>query len=284
MTGEPLPLPPGLPPGPLLIGATGGSGTRAVAQLVHRAGVWIGSELNDSWDALPLGLYSNRWIDRFWSATAGWRHPLPAELRGAMAEDLAQVLRGHLKPLLEGPERGRWTAWGWKEPRCMYLLPFWCSLFPGLRFLHLLRDGRDMAFSGNQNQLAKHGATVLGPAWAERSQPERSIALWARVNSRVAAYGEKTLKERYLAVRFEALCASPAEAGGRVLAFFGLSPELAERAVEVVSPPATVGRFLGHDPKVVAHLEAIAAPALARFGYPVPWRSRLRGLLASLLR
>lgn len=279
MTDEPLSLPPGLPPGPLLVGATGGSGTRAVAQLLHRAGVWIGPELNDSWDALPLGLYSNRWIDRFWAATGGWRQPLPAELRGAMVEDLAQVLRDHLQPLLEGPERGRWAAWGWKEPRCMYLLPFWCSLFPGLRFLHLLRDGRDMAFSGNQNQLAKHGATVLGSGWAARPPAERSIALWARVNSRVAAFGEKTLKERYLAVRFEELCAVPTQVARRILAFFGLPPELAGGAAEVVAPPATVGRFRGQDPEVVARLEAIAAPALARFGYLVSWRSRLRRLL-----
>lgn len=166
----------------------------------------------------------------------------------------------------------------------MYLVPFWCSLFPRLRFLHLLRDGRDMAFSGNQNQLAKHGATVLGSGWAARSPAERSIALWARVNSRVADIGEETLEERYLAVRFEELCVAPTQVAGRILAFFGLPPELAGGAAGVVAPPATVGRFREQDPKVVAHLEAIAAPALARFGYPVPWRSRLRRLLARLRR
>lgn len=284
MTSEDFHLPGGLPPGPCLIGATGGSGTRAVAQLVHRAGVWIGGELNESWDALPLGLYSNRWIDRSWAATAGWRRPLPEELRRAMAEDLARVLEAHLRPLGDEAERSRWLAWGWKEPRCMYLLPFWCSLFPSLRFLHLLRDGRDMAFSSNQNQLVKHGGTVLGRGWKGRPQPERSAALWARMNTLVADFAVRALRDRYLPVRFEELCAAPSQVAGRILAFFGLPPELAGEAAEVVAPPATVGRFRGQDPEVVARLEAIAAPALARFGYPVPRRSRLRELLARLRR
>ena len=34
---------------------------------------------------------------------------------------------------------------------------------PKLRFVHWMRDGRDMAFSENQQQLRKHGETVLGP-------------------------------------------------------------------------------------------------------------------------
>ena len=72
----------------------------------------------------------------------------------AAAELRALVARQHAEA------DGR--PWGWKEPRSVYLLPFLAAELPGLRFLHVVRDGRDMAFSENQVQLRKHGDAVLG--------------------------------------------------------------------------------------------------------------------------
>ncbi len=50
---------------------------------------------------------------------------------------------------------------------------------PGFRFLHFMRDGRDMAFSENQQQLRKHGDAVLTGEAARWKKPARSIALWS---------------------------------------------------------------------------------------------------------
>ncbi len=72
--------------------------------------------------------------------------------------------------------------------------------FPDLKFIHVVRDGRDMALSSNQNQLRKHGGAIL--TWNERffrSKPERSLLLWARVNLHAAEFGESNLRENYLA-------------------------------------------------------------------------------------
>src|SRR6266581_3850267 len=85
----------------------------------------------------------------------------------------------------------------WQEinaPRSIYLLPFLRAELPTLKFIHVLRDGRDMALSQNQNQLRKHGAAVL--SWRERlfsSMPERAITLWDRVNLRAAEIGESEM-------------------------------------------------------------------------------------------
>ena len=87
-------------------------------------------------------------------------------------------------------EPGR--PWGWKEPRSIYLLPFLHRHLPSLRFLHVVRDGRDMALSANQNQLRKHGDAAAIPA--DLSPPERSIALWSWVNLTAARYGEEHLR------------------------------------------------------------------------------------------
>ena len=47
---------------PLIIGATGGSGTRVVARIVQRAGYDLGTYLNEANDALALRPFHDRWI------------------------------------------------------------------------------------------------------------------------------------------------------------------------------------------------------------------------------
>jgi GT2 family glycosyltransferase len=235
-------LPDGLEPG--VIGATGGSGTRVIAEIVQRGGMFVGSDLNRSLDALDFAAFSDRWVGREQPPRAA------AELRSL-------VLRQHE----EAGER----SFGWKEPRSVYLLPFLAAELPGLRFLHLVRDGRDMALSSNQVQLRKHGDAILGRS----DEPEalRSISLWREVNLRAADFGERELGERYLRIRFEDLCARPVEATAEVLRFFGLAGDAAQIAAEVVQAPPTLGRWRQAEPELQGRLSERAADALERFGY-----------------
>jgi hypothetical protein len=233
------------PLGPVVIGATGGSGTRVVARIARRGGMFLGSDLNRSEDALDFAAFSDRWIDRL------ERGERPAE---PVAELRALVARQHAEAA------GR--PWGWKEPRSIYLLSVLDDELPALRFLHVVRDGRDMAFSDNQVQLRKHGDAVLGPSQGE-PEVERSIALWREVNLRAADHGGR-LGERYLRIRFEDLAAEPAATTGRILAFLGLDGDAERIAAEEVGAPGTIGRWRGRE---VGALEAVAGDALARFGY-----------------
>lgn len=154
-------LPPGLElpaNGPHVIGATGGSGTRVVARLFRSGGVFIGTNLNLSEDAIEFGAYSDRWINKFMTRAPSSLEPA---FEKQMTEDLRQVLERHCSSdELQGS-----TPWGWKEPRSIYLLPFWGRQFHSLKFLHVVRDGRDIAYSSNQNQLNKHGRALL--TWRE---------------------------------------------------------------------------------------------------------------------
>jgi Sulfotransferase family len=158
--------------------------------------------------------------------------------------------------------------WGWKAPRSVYLLPFLHGQFPNLKFIHVIRDGRDMALSGNQNQLNKHGAAVLG--WSERlfrSKPERSILLWERVNLHAAEFGESKLHQDYLRVRFEDLCEKPVETTAHVIKFLGArnDPEAVARAE--ISPPSTLQRWRTYPPALIAKLEQLGGDSLRKFGY-----------------
>ena len=105
-----------------------------------------------------------------------------------MEDDLAVTLEEHRRPL---PENA--LAWGWKEPRSIYLISFFDTVMPGFRFLHFMRDGRDMAFSENQQQLKKHGDAVLSGI-PRRKKQLRSIALWSTMNTQAADFGERHMR------------------------------------------------------------------------------------------
>jgi len=248
-------VPRGLP-GPYIIGATGGSGTRVVARIVRAGGLYIGTTLNPSEDALLFGHYSNRWINAF---TADGRS---LDLQAKMTEDLERVLREHLAGLDDTAR-----AWGWKEPRSSYLLPFFHEQFPGLKFLHVVRDGRDMAYSANQNQLTKHRDALLDSSELTWPEPLQSIALWARLNTRVADYGEQRLRGQYARIRFEDLCREPVKTIGRVLEFFGLEGDVESMARTEVASPASLARWRSQPPETIEALNRQAGSALRRFGY-----------------
>ena len=238
-----------------MIGATGGSGTRAVARILREAGLFTGVELNESEDAWKLGDYSDRWINVLLSHRDG---SLPADVERAMLDDLGVLLSEHCAPL----EPGR--PWGWKEPRSIYLLPFLHRHLPALRFLHVVRDGRDMALSANQNQLRKHGEAA--PIPFDLSPPERSMALWSWANVTAARYGEEHLRDHYLRIRFEDLCARPVEVAGRMIEFLGLTgdPTAVSHAIEA---PASLGRWRAEPRATIEALEKQGGAALVELGY-----------------
>ena len=225
--------------------------------------MYIGLNLNPYEDALEFSYYSDRWINQY---LVSRREGQQAALAKEMAGDLSSVVAGHCAGV-----PGEAIRWGWKEPRSIYLVPFLRSQLPTLRFLHFVRDGRDMAFSENQKQLRKHGSAALDglierqlPVPSE--QPFRSIALWSWINQAAADFGERELGPDYLRVRFEDLCAEPRTIVERIYAFFGLEGDV-DAAASEVKPPKTIMRWRTQPRELVARLERDAGPALRRFGY-----------------
>jgi hypothetical protein len=228
-------------------------------QIVRRAGVFMGANLNLCGDALDLSRFDWEWGLKYVRARSGQR-----SLAGRMATDHYEALRRHLDSLGDKPP----ALWGWKHPHSYLLLPFLRRLHPGLRFVHVLRDGRDMAFSANQRQVRHYGPVALG-AGLTGPAPVRSAAYWACANALAAEDCDRELDGRYLRVRFEDLCADPETAVRRLVAFIGVgtAAELVTAAVREVCPPASIGRWRGADRPLAAAVTKAARPALRRFGY-----------------
>ncbi len=248
--------------GPNVIGGTGGSGTRVIARIARRGGLYIGEDLNQAEDARQLGAWGRRWIDPYLALRSVERDGIDRpEVRARMHADLDAVLRLHCRAVERQPR-----PWGWKTPRSIFLLPFLDERFPALRFVHVIRDGRDVAFSERQGQLVKHGRAVLG-AEQEEGGPLASMALWNRVNLDAADYGERRLPGRYLRVRLEDVIARPVASVERILGFLGLEADAEAIAREEVDRPESLGRWRDQDPALLGELDRVGAEALRRFGY-----------------
>jgi hypothetical protein len=266
---------------PVVIFGTGGSGTRVLQLLADRAGYFMGANLNAPGDSLEVGQFMQRWLNRYltksnWieemcreSGPGKFGHPR------AMANDFRSAIESHRAGLEDGP-------WGWKSPKTILMLPFVHEMYPAMKAVHLVRDGRDMAFSRNQNQVRAKGHKVLSAADLEQRRPIRSIKFWARVNVAAARYGTtRFVNGNYLRLRYEDVCSDPGEAVVRLLDFLDCpASRESMRAVasEVVQPsPSTTGSRMGRrpswkekkekNPALAEEIQRAGADALREFGY-----------------
>jgi hypothetical protein len=246
---------------PIVIGATGGSGTRVIAAILRRAGYFFGTNLNDAIDSQEFPQLYDRWINRYVLRDIA---PLFAEEEALMVADFRASIDRHRSTIPADD-----SPWGWKEPRNIYMLPFWDELYPAMKFIHVIRDGRDMAFSANQNQLRKHAGAVLRRPAGEVPDPLRSALLWAALNSQAASYGETQMPGRYLRVRYETLCSDPVNSVAQVFRFLGVDNR--ENAAELageISPAASIGRWRKMaDGSTLESIHSGIADVLQRFGY-----------------
>jgi hypothetical protein len=142
------------------------------------------------------------------------------------------------------------------------------SVYPDAPTAQLVRDGRDMAYSKNQNQLEDCDPIVPDGL---RSAPEavRSIHLWSRVNLAGLAYLRERKDGNHLVLRYEDLCAEPSTQMSRLLDHLGVpyTDAALERADEIIKLSSSTGRWReAPADELEAVLEA-GRPALTEFGY-----------------
>jgi hypothetical protein len=230
----------------------------------------MGSRLTQARDSQDLINFFEKWINPYVSHTR-WLQTILEE--GAvrsdppsheMEQDFTRAIEGHRDALAD-----KAAPWGWKGPRGMYVLPFLHEHYPNMRVIHLIRDGRDMAYSKNQHEL-RHSEAALDGDFRALPEPVHSIKIWSRLNLATALYGEQELRQRYLRVRFEDLCSDPPTTVARILTFFGSEipdEEVREIANTAVNPPLTSHRWRARDAHELEPVLLEGALALEHFGY-----------------
>lgn len=262
-----------LRPDPLVIGASGGSGTRVFAKLARQAGFFMGRSLNRSEDSAPFVDFYDAWTPLYLKREGR----LSDQERRAVDEDFACALRRHLTGLPHAE-----VPWGVKSPRSLLFLAFWARHYPRMRFLHVVRHGGDMASSGNQREFQMYRALLLTRQERQRFRQTREIAYWCKANLPAAAFGARRLKDRYLMVRFEDLCREPSQEIARIFQWLEVSDaRRVEAAAAEVAPPSTIGRWQRAPLGQVHALLKNGRPGLERFGY---WDGEAWGELDRAMR
>lgn len=145
-------------------------------------------------------------------------------------------------------------------------------LWPDARFIHLVRDGRDVALSTLPTGRA-------GTVW-------RAIRWWVEAEQLWERMEHKLPIERQLTVHYEKLTSAPERELRRICQFLGVafSPELLRYNVSEVRA-APVGKWRDADPADVAAAEYEGARWLLQHGYVLSGRVRPPSLFrATLLR
>jgi Sulfotransferase family len=203
-----------------------------------------------------------------------WDLPVDAvrmELDSAASAPYADLVRAAYRAYarLQGKSR-----WGDKTPRYVEHIKFLAGLIPDARFIHLVRDGRNVALS--------YADVPFGPKTVARA-----AELWSR---RVAAgldAGRVLTAGRYLELRYEQLVDDTTEQVKAVCDYLNLDfdpgmldyTERARSAVlprasrfnpNVTKPPIAAVRSWEEamPPRHVEIFEAVAGPLLSKLGYP----------------
>jgi len=216
-------------------------------------------------------------LDRIGQLNRNWRNMVDDTecfYRGLSGRALRHVLDALYRRKILDHDAVRW---GDKTPSYVRYIPVLNRIFPTSQFVHVIRDGRDVALSAQQK-------------WGhERWYMDIYYLLknWVRNVEKGCEDGHRLGPDRYLDICYEDLVQNPADTVKGVCSFLGerFDPALLDHTklarqqvgpsghVEVRKPisASSVGRWRSEmkptDRKLAAR---VAGKTLARFGYQIP--------------
>ena len=259
--------------GPIVIGGVGGSGTRAVIEVVRRLGIYTGAQLNPAGDNEWFTMLCKlpRWqedetdsimrsFDLVERAMQGVLGPTRGErkeisqivgrctawiaqgdLPDSMSEDWLRIVSTSLLRSRDLVPKDA-PLWGLKEPNSHIFLPELQTYFGDrLRYVHVIRNGFYMAHSANQSQVRRWGPRF--GIEAELDSPVASLDYWIRSNELAIGRGRRMRPGSFLLVNHDQLCESPRDEMTKLVEFLGIRPsdEELEELVALPQQPKPIG-------------------------------------------
>ena len=264
-----------LPP-PVVVFNKSHSGSRLLARVLACGGIFLGSHQNESYDSVDVLDLVRHVVQRYYpDYSAIWNGEITDDAR--LPDLIREVFRRHL----DGFDVSQSQPWGWKLCETTYILPLIDFLFPAAKYIHLIRDGRDVAFCDhvapsepfwkkiyfNTDDIASwRGYRLTGPDYRKRSYIYNTIH-WVNSVRLGRSYGAM-LRERYLEVRYEDLCGNFARTVEQVLGFLGLTS--APATIEALRPAVhthSIAKYRQASWWKMRRVLDIAKPELLSLGY-----------------
>jgi len=242
----------------------GRSGTRVVAWTCNELGLSFGSTAWRRPSGDPTDARFTQAIMQVALDSRGVTRS--SQVRSSDLERLQRAAYAFYRWLRPGPR-----GWGWKFPETYLIGPVLLRAFPKTRFIHLVRDGRDVAFKEHLTDDVAWPITrqlLAGTDFLNRPRYLNAAVSWARQVEQFEAFKPEIPPTQLLELRFETLCQAPLESGARIADFLRqpLTPECRAYLAKEVDA-SRVGQFLRQDPGKVAEVTALLKPTLERLGY-----------------
>jgi hypothetical protein len=212
----------------LLIGGSDGSGTRSFVDAIRKVGVTVIADDKDTFDVHAAPLFDGQgWpalvnlvLKETHSGNYQWED-LPQQTREVIDFEVSKFVRStrvrykRHKQFEEKSTQATAVAYAMKAPASMLILPIMARFFgpnTGIKFIHVVRDGRDVALSSNQSPAIKFYKNTY-PDDAERSlkwngelENVKAMQLWNDWNLQVNEWGTHNPDQvDYLLMRSEDL-------------------------------------------------------------------------------
>lgn len=215
-------------PAPTIVVGCAHSGTRAVVSLLDALGSFSGP-IDNPWleHTVFLEIHAELMHRKF--GRDPWNSPetLAQHIDDLSLVPCARELIARARASLLLPDVQRWH---WKNPRSAWFLPTWQSLYPRAQFIHIIRDGRDVASSlyraNNRSEIPSL---------------EHGFLLWEHTVEHIL----RNLPLGALTIRYEELCGSVQRIANCIEVD---DPAAVLRATRVLRIHSGVWRDIGFDP------------------------------------
>jgi hypothetical protein len=275
----------------VVVGGVGGSGTRMIASILATLGLNIGTDLNEAYDNLSYTLLfkreqtldmDNKAFEESYrileNSILGTQHYLttqdkhrletlcergrPGHPQAWLRERARNILvmneqgpleNPYLKELPQLRHKPLAGKWGWKEPNSHVMMNRLMQQ-KHTKFIMVVRNGLDMAFSTNQNQLRLWGPTILPKEMRTFDKhghilytPRVSMKYWTLVHQKLIRES-KAFGEQFLFINFDDMCIHPEKWLPILCNFLNVDSSLIpEIRPLVVYQSDGIGRFRKHD-------------------------------------
>ncbi len=251
---------------PVVVMGRGHSGTRVLAWALEAAGIRLGTlpekPTGDTQDRRFTGTIKR--IAASELARPALAAPEPADVR-RFARSAARFLRW-----LDDRARDR-ACWGFKFPEAYLIGNVVDAVFPLARYIHMVRDGRDLAFKEHlTDDEGRHlGRRLLRHLDALGKPRHIQAALSWDFQVRRFSDFETKVPGRVLRLTFERLVEDPGGAMADVCAFVGVPYSTPCREWLAANlKPGKVRQHREADRERIREVEALIAPTLRAWGYP----------------
>jgi len=239
---------------PIIIGGVGGSGTRIVAEILKQSGVFIGATLNESNDNMQIAkefpnmrdVIQNRGPDnkrilRNLKNKVRWYSISEQQIiRKTIIRFENQMYNSYQE------ESGEYSGWGWKIPGNFFILEHLSNHYHNMKYIHLIRNGFDMAFSKNQDQL-KNWGEYYGVDPNKYPTAKAALNYWYAANKKAISQGEEFFCNNFILIKFEELCLNPNKILSRILNFVNHNKSDINKLNQLVKTPDTIDRYKNED-------------------------------------